>query len=124
MWDATEVVRQESGKACFVDGLYELLDCLTPRPAPGHSRGHFRIELKSQGAIGVFTGDMLHLPIQFPFWEWSSRVYWNKSLSAKLRREVLEYCAAENALLPGHFEGPHVGRIRVVGDRFSIKRGW
>lgn len=115
----------ESGKACIVDGVHELLDCLTLRPAPGHSPGHFRIELKSRGAVGVFTGDMLHSPIQVPFWEWSSRVCWNKPLSAKSRREVLEYCAAEDALLlPGHFEAPHVGRIKAVGDRFSINFGW
>ena len=115
----------ESGRACIVDGVYELLNCLTLRPAPGHSPGHFRIELKSQGAVGVFTGDMLHSPIQVPFWEWSSRVCWNKVQSAHSRREVLEYCVDENALLlPGHFEAPHVGRIEATGGRFAIKFGW
>jgi glyoxylase-like metal-dependent hydrolase (beta-lactamase superfamily II) len=62
----------EAGKACLVDGIHELIDQLTLRPAPGHSPGHFRIELRSQGAVGVFAGDILHSPIQVPFWEWST----------------------------------------------------
>lgn len=115
----------EAGKACLVDGVYELLDCLTLRPAPGHSPGHVRIELQSRGALGVFSGDMLHSPVQVPFWQWSSRVCWDKALSAQSRRELLEYCALREALLlPGHFEAPHVGRIRTVGKEFAIDFGW
>jgi glyoxylase-like metal-dependent hydrolase (beta-lactamase superfamily II) len=115
----------ESGKAYLVDGIYELLDCLTLRPAPGHSPGHFRIELESAGALGVFAGDMLHSPVQVPFWQWSSRVCWDKALSAKSRRDLLEFCVERDALLlPGHFEAPHVGRIRSVGNDFAIDFGW
>ncbi len=115
----------ESGKACLVDDVYELLDCLTLRSAPGHSPGHVRIELKSQGASGVFAGDILHSPIQIPFWQWSSFVCWNQSMAAAARRELLEYCCAENALLiPGHFAAPHVGRISAVKDTFEIDFGW
>jgi glyoxylase-like metal-dependent hydrolase (beta-lactamase superfamily II) len=56
----------EAGKACLVDGVHELLDQLTLRPAPGHSPGHFRIELRSQGAVGVFAGDICTHRSRFP----------------------------------------------------------
>jgi glyoxylase-like metal-dependent hydrolase (beta-lactamase superfamily II) len=115
----------EAGKAHLVDGVQEFLDCLTLRPAPGHSPGHVRIELNSRGERGVFAGDMLHSPVQVPFWNWSSRVCWDKAMSAKSRRELLEFCASENALLlPAHFEAPHVGRIRQSAESFSIDFSW
>jgi glyoxylase-like metal-dependent hydrolase (beta-lactamase superfamily II) len=115
----------EAGKACLVDGVHELVDHLTLRPAPGHSPGHLRIELRSQGATGVFVGDMLHSPIQVPLWEWSTRVCWDKRMAAASRRELLEFCVSENAiLLPGHFQAPHVGRIRRAGGTFAIDFGW
>jgi glyoxylase-like metal-dependent hydrolase (beta-lactamase superfamily II) len=115
----------EAGKACLVDGVYELLGQLALRPAPGHSPGHFRIELRSQGEVGVFAGDLLHSPIQVPLWEWSTRVCWDRSMTAASRRELREFGAAENALLlPGHFLAPHVGRIKRAGGTFAIDFGW
>ena len=114
----------EAGKACLVEGVHELLDCLTLRPAPGHSPGHFRIELRSQGSVGVFAGDMLHSPIQVPLWEWSTRVCWDRRMAAASRRELLEFCASENAiLLPGHFQAPHVGRIKQAEERSPSTSG-
>ncbi|KKC23921.1 MBL fold metallo-hydrolase [Sphingomonas sp. SRS2] len=115
----------EAGKVELYDGTYELLDCITLRPAPGHSEGHVRIELRSQDNLGIFCGDMVHSPLQIPLWEWSSVVCWDKAMSAKARHELLQYCVNENALLiPGHFEAPHVGRIREKQGKFSIDFGW
>ncbi len=115
----------EAGKACLVDGVCELVDHLTLRPAPGHSPGHLRIELRSQGASGVFAGDILHSPIQVPLWEWSTRVCGDRRMAATSRRELLEFCASENALLlPAHFQAPHVGRIKRAGETFAIDFGW
>jgi glyoxylase-like metal-dependent hydrolase (beta-lactamase superfamily II) len=115
----------EAGRAQFVDGVHELLDGLTLRPAPGHSPGHVRIEIQSSGERGVFAGDILHSPVQVPFWQWSSRVCWDRAQSAVARRSLLEFCSSENAvLLPGHFEAPHVGRIREAAGTFAIDFGW
>ena len=113
----------EFGKASLVDGVHEMLDCLVLRPAPGHTPGHVRIELRSKGNVGVFAGDMLHSPIQVPLWQWSSIADWDRALSTKSRRELLEFCVAENALLlSGHFED--VGRIRQDWERSpSISAG-
>jgi glyoxylase-like metal-dependent hydrolase (beta-lactamase superfamily II) len=115
----------ETGKATLVDGSQGLLDELTLHPSPGHSPGHMCIGLRSQGRLAVFVGDLLHTPIQVPLWSWSTRYCWNLQLAAQSRRELFEFCAAENALvLPAHFEAPHVGRIRKANDTFSIDFGW
>lgn len=115
----------EAGQTELVDDDFQLLDCLTLQPAPGHSPGHIRIVLQSLGQLGVFAGDILHSPIQIPLWEWSSIVCWDKKMAANARRALLEFCADSNALLmPGHFECPHVGRIRRTGEAFSIRFGW
>jgi glyoxylase-like metal-dependent hydrolase (beta-lactamase superfamily II) len=115
----------EAGQVEFVDGAHELLDCLTLRPAPGHSPGHIRIEARSRGEVGVFAGDMLHSPIQVPLWRWSSMVCWDRALAAEARRELLAFCVSENAvLLPGHFKAPFGGRIREQADTFAIRFDW
>jgi glyoxylase-like metal-dependent hydrolase (beta-lactamase superfamily II) len=115
----------EAGKALLVEGVHELSDGIILRPAPGHSPGHVRIELRSAGALGVFVGDMLHSPIQVPFWQWSSIACWDRALAAKSRRELLEFCVAENALLlPGHFNAPHVARISERAGVFLVDFGW
>ena len=115
----------EAGKAEFIDGVHEMLDGFTLRPAPGHSPGHVRIELRSRGELGVFGGDLIHNPLQVPLWQLSSLPCWDKQMSARTRRELLEFCAAENALLmPGHFKAPSVGRIRESSEAFSISFGW
>ena len=115
----------DAGKAEFVDGVHEMLDVITLRPAPGHSPGNMRIELRSLGEVGVFAGDIVHSPIQIPFWEWSSRLCWDRQMSAHARRELLEFCATDNALLiPGHFAAPHVARIRESAGRFDLEFGW
>jgi glyoxylase-like metal-dependent hydrolase (beta-lactamase superfamily II) len=115
----------ETGRAVLVDGIHELFDELTLRPSPGHTLGHMCVELRSQGAGAFFAGDLLHSPIQIPLWPWSTRYCWDSQMAAKSRREILELCAAENALLlPAHFQAPHVGRIRAANDRFGIEFGW
>jgi glyoxylase-like metal-dependent hydrolase (beta-lactamase superfamily II) len=115
----------EAGRAQFVDGVCEILDVLTLRPAPGHTPGHIRIEVQSSGERGVFAGDILHSPVQVPFWQWSSQVCWDRALAAVTRRSLLQFCSSENALLlPAHFEAPHVGRIREVAGTFAIDLGW
>ena len=115
----------ESGKACVIEGVHGLLDGVTLHPAPGHTPGHLRIEVRSQGALGLFVGDILHSPIQVPLWQWSSRFCWDPKLAEQARRHVLEICAGENGvLLPTHFEVPHVGRIRRANGTFAIDLGW
>ena len=115
----------EAGRELLVDGLDELLGLVTFRPAPGHTPGNIQIELRSQGECAIFAGDILHSPMQIPFWEWSSMLCSYPAQAAASRRALLERCVEERALLvPGHFEAPHVGRIRDDRGAFAIDFGW
>jgi glyoxylase-like metal-dependent hydrolase (beta-lactamase superfamily II) len=115
----------EAGLVDLVQDDYELLDMLRFRPAPGHTPGNVQIELHSNSESAIFAGDMLHTPMQIPFWHWSSKLCWNAEVAAKTRRRLLEQCTEANALLvPGHFGSPHVGRIREAGETFKIIWGW
>lgn len=115
----------EAGRHMFVEGMDEMLDLVTFRPAPGHTPGNMQIELRSQGSCAIFAGDILHSPMQIPYWQWSSMLCADQEQSAISRRALLERCVDERALLvPGHFEAPHVGRIRDEHGTFAIDFGW
>ena len=115
----------EAGMVDLVDGVHEMLDLITLRPAPGHSPGNLQIELRSGGEVAVFAGDIIHSPIQIPFWQWSSKICWDKEMSTVARRALLDFCVSDNALLiPGHFSAPHVGRITEKAGQFGVAFGW
>jgi glyoxylase-like metal-dependent hydrolase (beta-lactamase superfamily II) len=115
----------KAGLAQEIEGVFEVDDNILMRPAPGHSPGNVRIELRSQGSMAVFAGDILHSPIQIPLWRQASVVDADPALATRSRHELLSFCADEGALLiPGHFPDPYVGRIQRAGDSFVIRFGW
>lgn len=115
----------KAGLAQEVDGVFALDDNILVRPAPGHSPGHVRVELRSNGGLAVFAGDLLHSPIQIPLWRQSSVADADPALAARSRHDLLSFCADEGALLiPGHFPEPHVGHITRQRDSFAIRFDW
>ncbi len=115
----------EAGRMHAVDGEFELSDSILLRPAPGHTPGHVRIELRSRGRLGILSGDILHTPLQGPFWRWRTRLAEDPDQDVQTRRALLEDCVEQDALLiPAHFHPPAVGRVRASGDAFAIELGW
>lgn len=115
----------EAGQMDLVEDLHEMLDIFTLRAAPGHTSGNVQIELRSDGEVGIFSGDMIHSPIQIPNWQWSSKLCWDGEVASRSRRALLERCVAENAvMIPAHFMAPHVCRIHEGGDTFGLEWGW
>lgn len=114
-----------AGAAVLVEGSHDILDWFTIRPAPGHTPGHVRFDVKSGQDKAVFAGDAIHSPLQIPIWNWSTKYCIDHRLANETRRELLEFCESENALLiPAHFESPHVARIRESGGTFLPEFGW
>lgn len=115
----------DAGLCDLVDDDYELLDLLKLKPAPGHTEANVQIELTSNGNKAIFAGDMLHSPMQVPFWNWSSKLCWNQDLASQTRRGLFEQCVEENALLvPGHFLAPHAAKVKADGGNFALEWGW
>ena len=112
----------EAGRAVLIGTDYQTDPLFTIRDAPGHTPGSITIELVDGGSRALFTGDIMHHPIQVYRPDWSSQFCWDPELSARTRRQVLEHCAEHNDLLcPAHFPGPNAGYIRTRGDAFEIQ---
>jgi glyoxylase-like metal-dependent hydrolase (beta-lactamase superfamily II) len=125
VWNDSVAPVVEAGQVEAVDGEDLIAGLLAIKPTPGHTPGHIRLELRSGGELGVFSGDILHSPVQAPFWRWSTTFCSNPDQSAETRRETLAYCASEGALLiPAHFHKTPVARVSEAGDGFGLRFGW
>ena len=111
----------ENGLAVLVQGIHAVEDCFTIKPAPGHTAGTCRADLQSGGSGAVFCGDMLHTPLQVPYWQQTSRTCEDKPQAVKSRQELLADCAERRAILmPMHFGPPYVARINSSTSGFSL----
>lgn len=65
----------EAGRAVLVGMDFELDDEVWLEPTPGHSPRHVAIALRSRGVGAVFSGDIMHWPMQciYPELEFSVR---------------------------------------------------
>jgi len=112
----------EAGLADMVGAEHAIDDNLLIRSAPGHTPGSVTLEASSKGRRGLFTGDILHHPLQVYHPEWNSRFCVDPDAAAISRRRVLEHCAEHEALmLPAHFARPHCGYVRRAGEGFSFE---
>jgi len=104
------IVRAE--RALLVADDYELEDGVWLEPCPGHTPGNVVINLRSEGARGVFPGDVLHSPFQLARPRWSSRACEDPALSSASRcRFVEQHADSGNVVMPAHFCAPSAGRI-------------
>lgn len=109
----------EAGQALVVDDYAEIADCLVVAPAPGHTPGHIALWLTSGGQSAVFTGDIIHHPVQLKIPAWSCFGCKDQVESASTRKRVLAECAERGAtLLPAHFMAPFGGRIEPAGTGY------
>ncbi|MBZ7448232.1 MBL fold metallo-hydrolase [Klebsiella michiganensis] len=98
----------------------EYLDHFKFHLTKGHSIGHMSIELNSKGFSAIFTGDVMHHPLQVRRPDWNSIFCeWQDEARAS-RRWVLEEAAERNHLLfTSHFAETSAGYVTRQGDRFS-----
>ncbi|MDO1583430.1 MBL fold metallo-hydrolase [Rhizobium oryzicola] len=94
----------ESRQEMLIEGGFQLGDHLVAESTPGHSPGHLLFALRDRGEEALFSGDIMHHPIQVYYPDWSSAFCFDPVMAASTRRKVLER-ATENRslLLPAHF---------------------
>lgn len=98
----------------------DYLDNFTFHPTKGHSIGHMSIELRSNGHAALFTGDVMHHPLQVVRPDWNSVFCEWQDEARESRRWVLEQAAGRNLLLfTPHFAETSAGYITRHGDRFA-----
>jgi glyoxylase-like metal-dependent hydrolase (beta-lactamase superfamily II) len=110
----------EAGQALIVEDRDEIAGLLQLEPAPGHTPGHAAVWLA--GDAGVFTGDILHHPVQVMNPHWSCMGCLDPAQAAESRIRILARCAATGAILfPGHFMAPHAARISGEPGHFAFR---
>lgn len=111
----------EAGKADLVASDYEIDDGLHLEAAPGHTPGTCLLHAKRGQAHGIFTGDVIHTPVQVAEPGLSSRFCSDAVQSAKTRKGLCEkYAGTPSVLFTGHFPAPSANRIVPLKNSFGI----
>lgn len=110
-----------AGLADFVDGDHAIEDGLFLEASPGHTPGHVCLHLDGGGAHALFTGDMMHHPVQIARPDWNSRYCHDADLARATRQStVARYADTDTRILAAHFPDPVAGRIVSDGGRWRF----
>lgn len=94
------------------DAGEEIVDGIRFLPTPGHSIGHMAIEIRSRGEIALFSGDVMHSPLQVYRPQWNSTFCLDQRLARASRHGLLERAANTGAtVFPAHFPEGSAGRV-------------
>jgi glyoxylase-like metal-dependent hydrolase (beta-lactamase superfamily II) len=108
-------------KACdVVTSDHSLNDLITLIPTPGHTIDHYAVTLGKKGEDAVFTGDLIHTPLQALYPELSMRVDYNPAQGIASRKRFLEtYCDTNTLCCFAHFPSPSKGYVKRWGNGFK-----
>jgi glyoxylase-like metal-dependent hydrolase (beta-lactamase superfamily II) len=112
----------EAGRAEQVGNDFSIDDHARILPTPGHTPGHVAFMFGRGQDDAVFSGDLMHSPLQTRYPELSAKFDVDQAQAAATRRGFLErYCDTATLCCTAHFPSPSVGRIRRFGDGFSCQ---
>ena len=107
-----------AGQVQFVDGGHGIDDNLTIEASPGHTPGHICLNLEGGGRRAVFSGDLMHHPVQVAYPEWNSRFCVDPAMSRATRQAFVDaHAETDTTILAAHFASPTAGRIVANGGR-------
>ena len=112
----------EANRAELVSSDHALNDHIRLSPTPGHTPDHFAVCAGKGGDAAVFTGDLIHSPIQARYPDLVMRVNTDRDQAVRTRRNFLErYCDTDTLCCTMHFPSPSVGHIKRWGDGFRLE---
>jgi glyoxylase-like metal-dependent hydrolase (beta-lactamase superfamily II) len=89
-------------------------------PSPGHSLGHMCVVLDSGDKRALFSGDLMHHPIQVGNSQWNSCFCEALDDARASRLRILEVYAGPNTtFLTAHFSESSVGRVLATANGFA-----
>jgi glyoxylase-like metal-dependent hydrolase (beta-lactamase superfamily II) len=104
----------DRGLVDVVEPPHQLSASVSLIPTPGHSPGHMSVQIESDGARGIITGDLAHSPVQLVRPEWSSLADVDPEEARRTREQLRERVGNEDVLIVGtHYPPPTVGRLRT-----------
>lgn len=112
----------EARKAEIVTNDYQIGDHVRLLPTPGHTPGHVAFAFGRGKDDAVFSGDLMHSPLQARYPELSAKFDADQAQAATTRRNFLErYCDTDTLCCTAHFPSPSAGKIRRWGDGFRCE---
>jgi len=112
----------EANKSEIVHNDYAIGDHVCILPTPGHTPGHIAFTFGRGKTDAVFSGDLMHSPLQARYPELSAKFDVDQAQAATTRRDFLErYCDTDTLCCTAHFPSPSSGRIRRWGNGFSCE---
>jgi len=120
-WEDSILPVVETGQALPVDDGYVIDESLTVELTPGHTLAHIAMHLRSQEQHAVFSGDVMHVPLQVYYPHWSTSLDDDPQLGVRSRLRLLQSCAESGSLvLPTHFVPADGCFITRAGEGFGI----
>jgi glyoxylase-like metal-dependent hydrolase (beta-lactamase superfamily II) len=112
----------EANRCDAVDDDYSIGDHVRILPTPGHTPGHVAFVFGRNRDEAVFSGDLMHSPLQTRYPELSPKFDVDPAQSAITRRKFLErYCDSDTLCCTAHFPSPSAGRIKRRGNGFACE---
>ena len=110
----------QAGQVQLVDSDYVINQYARFEPTPGHTPGHVCLRVKSTAGEVVFSGDLMHRPVQVAEPQWSSIFCTDPAQSRATRQAFVEQHAnADTLIIAAHFPTP--GRIIRKGGEFQFE---
>lgn len=101
-----------AGRVDIVKSEYAFNDLVQLIPAPGHTIDQFNVLAGKPGQDALFTGDMVHSPIQVRYPEQGMMSDWNSQIAGETRNRLFSrFCDSSTLICTGHFPSPSAGRI-------------
>ena len=108
-------------RALVVDSDFALEDGVWLEPFPGHTPGNVVVNIRSRGQRGVFSGDILHTPLQLACPKLSSIACDDPEASFASRQRFIEqHSDTGNLVMPAHFSAPSAGKIVSRAEGFAF----
>jgi glyoxylase-like metal-dependent hydrolase (beta-lactamase superfamily II) len=111
----------EANRADLVTSDHALNDHIRLIPTPGHTPDHFAVCAGKGHDQAVFTGDLIHSPLQARYPDLVMRVDTDRAQGCATRRAFFEkYCDTDTLCCTMHFPSPSVGHIKRWDDGFKL----
>ncbi len=113
----------EAGLVDLVASDHQITNEVYLEPSPGHTPGHVFVHVRSAGERGLFSGDVIHNPLQLIMPD-VSPIYDARDFkrASATRRRLLEAVAdTDTTLFTAHFGSSSCGRVISEGDAYWLE---
>jgi glyoxylase-like metal-dependent hydrolase (beta-lactamase superfamily II) len=111
-----------AGRADMVADDHAITEDIRLEATPGHTPHHVALRVGRGDHEALFTGDLIHSPLQARYPELSMRADFDPAQAAATRRRVLDCaCEARTLLCFAHFPSPSRARLSRWGDGFRAE---